>query len=94
MAKKKSLIALPELVDSEYASKLISLYSTADTVTDPVTFDASQVERLTTVGVQPIIALMRASNGVATASAILDASPAFRAAWADFGLNHHFPLEQ
>ena len=94
MAKNATAILLPELIDGDFASSIISTIISADSAPNPFTLDASQVERATTVGIQPIIALMRASNGVATASAILDASPAFRAAWADFGLNHHFPLEQ
>ena len=87
-------IQLPELLDGDAASFIVSPYSDPNSVPNSLHINAAEVERVTTAGIQPLIALLRSAGGAAAAAVIMDASPAFRAAWVDFGLHQHFPLEQ
>lgn len=52
--------------------------------------DASAIERPSTSYIQILLACLRAEKP----ASIVNASPALRAAWDDFGLTKIFPLEQ
>lgn len=84
-------ILLPDIMDANAFDAMREMFLAALKKEGIPQLDASRVERLSTAAAQLLAAFIRGADGEARPR-LIEPSPAFRAAWSDFGLVDHLPF--